>query len=185
MPRLRALTLWVLRWPRRRVSCGLGGDYQNAYRVVKHAALWARRENVLARGGTPAAAPARKTRHNSFPLTTPFEANQTETAALNRGQLKRGENLMARVPGRLLATLLSNGTVVETFLPDKTTGNANPIRAKDIGTAERDFVWTFGLTRENAARAAAELERNKHVDIACDVDEAVLPKLCVVRAAGV
>ena len=49
---------------------------------------------------------------------------------------------MARVPGRLLATLLSNGTVVETFLPDKTTGNANPIRAKDIGTAERDFVWT-------------------------------------------
>ena len=133
----------------------------------------------------PPPLPARKTRHNSFPLTTPFEANQTETAALNRGQFKRGENLMARVPGRLLASLLSNGTVVETFLPDKTTGNANPIRAKDIGTAERDFVWTFGLTPENAARAAAELERNKHVNIACDVDEAVLPKLCGVRAAGV
>ena len=31
---------------RRRVPCDVGGDYQNAYRVVKHAALWARRENA-------------------------------------------------------------------------------------------------------------------------------------------
>jgi hypothetical protein len=91
---------------------------------------------------------------------------------------------MARIPGRLLADLLPNGTVRENFLPDKTRGSAKPILSKDIGTAEKDFRETFGLTPGRAIALANELGSEKHVDIACDVDGAVLPGLCEVRGLG-
>ena len=71
------------------------------------------------------------------------------------------------------------------FLADKTSGNPKPIDLKDIGTAEGDFHWTFGLTPEDAAARATELNRAKHIDFPCDVDEVVLPQLCTIRAAGV
>lgn len=92
---------------------------------------------------------------------------------------------MAKIPGYLLVRLSTNGTAQAQFMLKDTCGNSTPIEWGDIGIAEQNFRETFGLTHETAAARVSDLEREKEVHIACDVDEHLLPRLCIVQGAGV
>jgi hypothetical protein len=66
---------------------------------------------------------------------------------------------MAIVVGALNADLLPNGTVEVRFTP----GNGaalRPMLAKNLDTAEWDFVRTYGLAPAEAAAFRARIERN-------------------------
>lgn len=69
-------------------------------------------------------------------------------------------------------------------MPDRTGGASKPLLAKNVGTAEQDFRETFGLTTEHAAARAAELTRKGDLNFQCDVEEAILAQLCLIRGAG-
>jgi hypothetical protein len=65
----------------------------------------------------------------------------------------------AIVLGALNAELRANGTVETSF----TVGEAvvlRPLLAKNLDTAEQDFIHTYGLTPGEAATFRARIERN-------------------------
>ena len=79
---------------------------------------------------------------------------------------------MAQIAGRLLADLHPNGTVRIVFIAHTGGGNEAPITAKNLDTAEVDFV-TYGLTPERAAEFRSELQRNKVSSVETSIDDAV------------
>ena len=83
---------------------------------------------------------------------------------------------MAHIAGRLLADLHPNGTVRMVFIASVGGGNECPITAKNLDTAESDFVKTCGLTPERAAALRSELERNKVASAETNIDEAIAAK---------
>jgi hypothetical protein len=88
---------------------------------------------------------------------------------------------VSEIPGRLLADLHPNGTVRLVFIAHVGGGNECPIAAKDLDTAEIDFVRTCGLTPERAAALRAELDRNKVVSVETSINAAVAAKFCYAR----
>jgi hypothetical protein len=67
------------------------------------------------------------------------------------------------VSGALNAKLRANGTV-KTFLTVRDLSGRRvalrPLLAKNLATAERDFIITYGLTPAQAASFRARIERN-------------------------
>jgi hypothetical protein len=82
---------------------------------------------------------------------------------------------MAKIPGRLIADLLSDGTVRLVFLPADADGNASSIKARDIDAAELLFL-NCGLSVERAAGLRDEVSRNKVAGVDVSVDEEVAAK---------
>jgi hypothetical protein len=83
------------------------------------------------------------------------------------------ENPMAEINGKLMADLLPNGTVRVVFVPRLGSGNEAPLTVKNLPTAEREFVSTFGITPFGAAWIRGEVERNKVFCILVDIDDKV------------
>jgi len=65
---------------------------------------------------------------------------------------------MVFVLGALNAWLLPNGTVRTCFTPE-TGVELRPMLAKNLGTAEQDFVRTYGLTPTEATAFRERIER--------------------------
>src|SRR5260370_34622593 len=65
------------------------------------------------------------------------------------------EIAMADISGKLMADLLPNGTVRIVFVPTLGGGNEAPLTVKNLTTAEKEFVSTFGLTTVRASRILA------------------------------
>jgi len=89
---------------------------------------------------------------------------------------------MPEIPGRLLADMHPNGTVRMVFIAHTGGGNEAPITAKNLDTAETDFVRTCGLTPERASALRTELDRNKAVSVKTSIDAAVAAKFRYTRA---
>ena len=83
---------------------------------------------------------------------------------------------MPEITGGLLADLHPNGTVRIFFIAHVGGGNEAPLTAKDLDTAEIDFVKTCGLTPERASALRTELDRNKVVSVETRIDGAVPAK---------
>jgi hypothetical protein len=66
---------------------------------------------------------------------------------------------VAFVAGFLNASLLSNGTVKTWFSPE-TDMELRPLLAKNLDTAEQDFVRTYRLTSLEAAAFRLRIERD-------------------------
>jgi hypothetical protein len=66
---------------------------------------------------------------------------------------------MAIALGMLNARMLTNGTVETWFTVEEST-QLRPLLAKNLDTAEQDFIRTYGLTPAQAATFRAELERD-------------------------
>ena len=88
---------------------------------------------------------------------------------------------MAQIAGRLLADLHPNGTVRMVFIASVGGGNEAPITAKNLDTAEIDFVRTCGLTPERAGLLRAELDWNKVVSVETSIDDAIAAKFRYAR----
>jgi len=88
------------------------------------------------------------------------------------------EIAMAEITGKLVAALLSNGTVRIVFVPHDGGGNEAPFIAKNLTTAEKEFVSTFGVTPVGAAWIRAEVERNKSFCIHVSLDETIAALFC-------
>lgn len=80
---------------------------------------------------------------------------------------------MPEINGKLLADLHPNGTVRMVFIASLGGGNEAPITAKNLDTAELDFVRTFGLTPERTAALRSELQRNKVFSVETCIDDEV------------
>ena len=80
---------------------------------------------------------------------------------------------MPEITGGLLADLHPNGTVRIVFIAHVGGGNEAPLTAKDLDTAEIDFVKTCGLTPERASALRKELDRNKVVSVETSIEGAV------------
>ena len=80
-----------------------------------------------------------------------------------------------QMAGWLLADLHLNGTVRIVFIAHSGGGNESPITAKNLHTAESEFV-TYGLTPEQAASLREELERNKSVRIETSIEDSMAEK---------
>lgn len=61
--------------------------------------------------------------------------------------------------GALNARLFANGTVETCFTP-KEGAEMRPMLAKNLDTAEEDFIRTYGLTTAQAAAFRARIERD-------------------------
>jgi hypothetical protein len=85
---------------------------------------------------------------------------------------------MAEIKGKLMADLLPNGTVRIAFVPCVGGGNEAPLTAKNLTTAEKEFVSTFGVSPVGAAWMRAEVERNKIFCIHVSLDDAVAAMFC-------
>jgi hypothetical protein len=85
------------------------------------------------------------------------------------------EELMAKMPGCLLADLHPNGTVRIVFIASNGGGNETPFTAKNLDAAEVIFM-TCGLTPIRAAEIRAELERNSLASVRTSMDDAVAAK---------
>ena len=88
---------------------------------------------------------------------------------------------MAEITGKLVAALLSNGTVRIIFVPHDGGGNEAPFIVKNLTTAEKEFVSTFGVTPVGAAWIRAEVERNKSFCIHVSLDETIAAMFCRAR----
>jgi hypothetical protein len=69
----------------------------------------------------------------------------------------------AIVLGALNAKLRGNGTVETSLTVTESSGNIVPLRpmlAKNLDTAEQDFIRTYGLTPVEAAAFRAQIERD-------------------------
>jgi hypothetical protein len=66
---------------------------------------------------------------------------------------------LAFVTGFLNASLHSNGTVKTWFSPE-TNVELRPLLAKNLDTAEYDFVHTYGLTSTEATTFRRRVERD-------------------------
>jgi hypothetical protein len=66
---------------------------------------------------------------------------------------------MAIVLGMLNARLLTNGTV-ETWFTVEGSTQLRPLLAKNLDTAEQDFIRAYGLTPAQAAAFRAQIEHD-------------------------
>ena len=82
---------------------------------------------------------------------------------------------MPEIKGNLIVDIHPNGTVRMVFIASSGGGNETPLTAKNLDTAEIDFV-TYGLTPERAAALRTELERNKVVSVETSIYDAVAAK---------
>ena len=80
-----------------------------------------------------------------------------------------------QIAGWLLADLHPNGTVRAVFIAHTGGGNESPITAKNLDTAESDFV-RCGLAPERAASLREELERNKSVRVETNIEDSMAEK---------
>ena len=80
-----------------------------------------------------------------------------------------------QIAGWLLADLHPNGTVRVVFIAHTGGGNESPITAKNLDTAESDFV-TSGLAPERAASLREELERDKSVRVETSIEDSMAEK---------
>lgn len=71
---------------------------------------------------------------------------------------------MAFVLGALNAWLLPNGTIRTCFAPE-TGVELRPMLAKNLCTAEQDFVRTYGLTPAEAAAFRERIEREGYASV--------------------
>ena len=85
---------------------------------------------------------------------------------------------MAEINGKLMADLLPNGTVRIIFVPILGGGNETPLTVKNLTTAEKELVNTFGVTPVGAAWIRTEVERKKFFCIYVSLDEAVAAMFC-------
>ncbi|MGD0778517.1 MAG: hypothetical protein ABSC05_37530 [Candidatus Solibacter sp.] len=80
---------------------------------------------------------------------------------MNQGKLttsgREGSDEMVIVKGMLTAQLGSDGTV-KTWLTAANGAELRPLLAKNLDTAEQDFVRTYGLTPEEAAAFRGRIE---------------------------
>jgi hypothetical protein len=88
---------------------------------------------------------------------------------------KRALDRLAKISGRLMADMLSDGSVNIVFLAIMGAGNSSPIKAKNLAAAEKVFR-TCGLTAELAAELREELTRNYFVSVETRVNEEVASK---------
>ena len=88
---------------------------------------------------------------------------------------------MPETTGKLLADLHPNGTVRIAFIAHTGGGNEAPPTAKNVDTAEIDFISACGLAPERAAALRAELDRNKVVSAETSIDAAVAMKFRYTR----
>ena len=91
------------------------------------------------------------------------------------------EIAMTEITGRLVAALLSNGTVRIVFVPYDGGGNEAPFIVQNLIAAEKEFVSTFGVTPVGAAWIRAEVERNKSFCIHVSLDETIAAMFCRAR----
>ena len=89
---------------------------------------------------------------------------------------------MTEITGKLMTALLSNGIVRIVFVPHDGGGNEAPFIVKNLTTAEKEFVSTFGVTPVGAAWIRAEVERNKSFCIHVSLDETIAAMFCRARA---
>jgi hypothetical protein len=82
---------------------------------------------------------------------------------------------MGKIPGRLIADLLPDGTVRLVFLPMSGDKDASPVKAKDIEAAEFLFL-NCGLSVESAAALRTEVSLNKVAAMDTVVDEEIAAK---------
>jgi hypothetical protein len=82
---------------------------------------------------------------------------------------------LVKIPGRLMADILSDGTVSILFLARVGGGNASPITVKDLNAAEKIFI-ACGLTAELSAAVRSELTRNNFASVDTSIDEAMASK---------
>jgi hypothetical protein len=85
------------------------------------------------------------------------------------------EEVMAKMPGCLLADSHPNGTVRIVFIASNGGGNETPFPAKNLDAAEVIFM-TCGLTPIRAAEIRAELERDRVASVRTSIDDAVAAK---------
>ena len=88
---------------------------------------------------------------------------------------KRALDRVATTSGRLMADVLSDGTVNIVFLAVGGAGNASPVKANNLAAAEKMFV-TCGFTAELAAAMCEELARNHFVSVETSVNEEIAGK---------
>ena len=79
---------------------------------------------------------------------------------------------MAKIAGRLIADLLSDGTVRIVFLSNNGDKNDYPVKETGIETAELLFM-ACGLSAEDAAQLRAEIYFNKVAGVDISVDSEV------------
>ncbi len=82
---------------------------------------------------------------------------------------------MAKIPGRLIVDLFSDGMVRIVFLPTVDQRNATPVTVEDLYAAELLFL-TCGLTTDRAAALRDEVKRSKVASTDVSVDEEVAAK---------
>src|SRR6266478_4060363 len=83
---------------------------------------------------------------------------------------------MPEIKGSLIVDLHPAGTVRLVFIAHTGGGYECPITAKNLDTAELDFVRMCGLTPERASALRTELDRNKVVSVETTIDDAVAEK---------
>ena len=84
---------------------------------------------------------------------------------------------MGMVPGRLILTLCSDGSVQMLFMPDSGMGNARPLFLRSTARAKDELVRTFGFAQARAEERIAELEIKGQVDVAISIDEGLAASL--------
>ena len=82
---------------------------------------------------------------------------------------------MAQIKGTLLSDLRPNGKVRMIFHVGERSGDEPIFSAKNLDTAAREFVRTFGLSPERAANLRAQLERNKVFCVQVTLDDTAAP----------
>ena len=83
---------------------------------------------------------------------------------------------MPKIAGKLIADLHPNGTVRIVFFAHTGGGNECPITARDLDTAEIDFVKTCALTQGGGFTLRMDLDRNKVVRVETSIDAVVAAK---------
>jgi hypothetical protein len=82
---------------------------------------------------------------------------------------------MAKIPGKLMVDMFSDGTVRLVFIPSIGSGNASLVTAKDLDEAEALFM-ACGLTPERAAALRGTVKRNKVASVDTSIDEKTAQK---------
>jgi hypothetical protein len=85
---------------------------------------------------------------------------------------------VTEIAGKLLADLRLDGTVRMVFVAGEGTGDEPAFTVENLDTAEKEFVRTFGLTREHAAGLRGQLEHNKVFCVAVTLDDTIAPMFC-------
>jgi hypothetical protein len=88
---------------------------------------------------------------------------------------------MSEINGMLIVDLHPAGTVRIVFIAHTGGGYESPITAKNLDSAELEFVRMCGLTPERAATLRADLQRNKVSSVETSIYEAIAEKFRYTR----